>query len=399
MAHLYINSKGNPWRKHSYSAGNDFDQSPYKYYLRRVLGWKEKDNKARFLFGKALEESIQFHHDHDGQGAVEDFKRRWSAHQGNGNISYTDTEKNWDQCLKMGIDMIRLYIAIQPSLPIPLGGSAVFQREYEKEVFHGDQNYGGIFDAGKLDIVCYMEPSHPKLTSGVWKDTYSPIRPLIVDIKTSATDFPEQQGMAAFDSQLRRYSWLSGIRDVSLLWFKKSGLGYKKGYSATFIDPVGQFAAGQECVIARVEDDKQHAWVVYNDFMVDEMERAQGKKGDRLDTTDEAKQRALNWLQQHGTFTSLEHLTRQRLQFNTGWVTKESADDAGRIAARQIVQIVNAWNTKSWPNTFGIRYPHDDRNDSYFRAFVLGDETYRDQNFTKTDEQTFDDLFREDDLQ
>src|ERR1700676_3501474 len=89
LAFLYINSHGTPWRKHSYSAGNDFDQSPYKYYLRRVLGWKERDNKARFLFGKALEEAIQFHHDHNGIGAVEDFKRRWTQHQGNGNISYT----------------------------------------------------------------------------------------------------------------------------------------------------------------------------------------------------------------------------------------------------------------------------------------------------------------------
>ncbi len=361
-----------------------------------MLGWKERDNKARFLFGKALEESIQYHHDHSGVGAVEDFKRRWSEHQSNGNISYTEQEKNWDTLMRMGTDMIRLYIAIQPSLPIPLGGGAVFQREYAKEVFPGDSNYGGIEDAGKLDIVCYVDQNHPRLPKVETTDR-SGIRPLIVDIKTSAMDFPEQPGMAAFDSQLRRYSWLSGIRDVSLLWFKKSGLGYKKGYSATFIVPTGVFLAGQECVIAKVDD--QHAWVVYNDFMVDEMERAQGKKGDRLDTTDAAKQRAQDWLTQHGTYTPLENLTRQRLQFNAGRVSEQSAEDAGRVAARQIVAIVNAWNTKQWPQTFGIRYPKDDRNDSYFRAFILGDETFKQQNFTKSDEQTFDDLFREDDLQ
>jgi hypothetical protein len=394
MAYLYINSKGTPWKKHSYSAGNDFDQSPLKYYLRRVLGWKERDNKARFLFGKALEESIQFHHDHDGHGALEDFIRRWTAYQHTPGISFTDTEKNWDTCLKMGTDMIRLYVAVQPLLPIPLGANSVFQREYAKEVFPGDQNYGGIEDAGKLDIVCYVDPFHPRLAKVDWKQSQGNIRPIIVDIKTSAVDFPEQPGMAAFDAQLRRYSWLSGIRDVSLLWFKKSGLGYKKGYSATFIDPTGPFVAGQECVIAKVED--QHAWVVYNDFMVDEMERAQGKKGERLDTTEEAKQRALNWLKQNGTYTPLTALTRQRLQFNTGVVSEQSAEDAGRVAARQITQIVTSWNTKSWPNTFGIRYPKDDRNDSYFRAFVLGESNFKEQNFIKTDQESFDDLFRED---
>lgn len=395
MAHLYINSRGTPWRKHSYSAGNDFDQCPYKYYLRRVLGWKERDNKARFLFGKALEESIQFHHDHNGVGAVEDFKRRWTQHQSNGNITYTAVEKDWQTCFQMGVDMIRLYVAMQSSLPIPLGGGAVFQREYAKEVFPGDPNYGGIEDAGKLDIVCYVEPDHSRLpkidTKGI------EVRPLIVDIKTSAVDFPEQPGMAAYDSQLRRYSWLSGIRDVSLLWFKKSGLGYKKGYSATFIVPTGPFTAGQECVIAKVED--QHAWVVYNDFMLLEMDKAQGKKGDKLDQTDAAKQRALGWLKQNGTQTPLENLTRQRLQFNIGRVSEQSAEDAGRIAGRQIMQIVNACKSGQWINTFGIRYPKDDRNDGYFRAFILGDETYKQQNFSKSDEQTFDDLFREDDIQ
>jgi len=394
MAFLYINSKGTPWRKHSYSAGNDFDQCPYKYYLRRVLGWKEKDNKARFVFGKALEEAIQFHHDHDGVGAVEDFKRRWAVHKENGNLSYTDTEKNWETCDKMGTDMIRLYIAIQPTLPIPLGGRSVFQREYAKEVFVGDPNYGEIEDAGKLDIVCYADPDHPMLPKVDWKPEYGAYRPLIVDIKTAAQDFPEQPGMASFDAQLRRYSWLSGIRDVSLLWFKKSGLGYKRGYSVTFIEPAGAYHVGEEAVVAKV--DGEMIWIVKNDFMLEEMDKAQGKKGDKTEQTAEAKQLAMNWLEQYGLKVHSNFLTRQRLQFNAGFVTQTSADDAGRIAARQIMSIVNAWKNKEWPNTFGIRYPRDDRNDSYFRGFVLGDENYKKQNFTKSDEESFDDLFQED---
>lgn len=396
MPYLYINSKGTPWKKHSYSAGNDFDQCPYKYYLRRVLGWKERDNKARFLFGKALEEAIQFHHDHSGTGAVDYFKRIWAAHRQTPNISYTEVEKNWETCEKIGVDMIKLYIAVQPSLPIPLGGQTVFQREYAKEVFPGDLNYGGIEDAGKLDIVAYVDPKHPKLAAIDWKPEYGLFRPVIVDIKTSAIDFPEQPGMAGFDAQLRRYSWLSGIRDVSLLWFKKSGLGYKKGYSVTFIEPQGSYLAGAEAVIAKVED--QEAWVVHNDFMLAEMDRQQGRKGDKLDQTAEAKQRALDWLQQYGLKVPLSSLTRQRVQFNAGYVTPQSADDAGRSAGRQIVSIVNAWKNKEWPNTFGIRFPRDDRNDSYFRAFVLNDVNYRNQNFIKTDEQSFDDLFKEDEI-
>jgi len=360
------------------------------------LGWKEKDNKARFVFGKALEEAVQFHHEHEGKGASEDFQRRWLMHKENTDLVYTDVERSWDTCNKMGSDMIRLYIAMQPSLPIPMGGNAVWQREYAKEVFPNDENYSGIEDAGKLDIVCYVDPHHPRLPKVDWKPEYGAFRRIIVDIKTSAMDFPEQPGMAGFDTQLRRYSWLSGIRDVSLLWFKKSGLGYKKGYSATFIEPAGPFVAGQECVIARVDGD--NAWCAYNDFMLKEMDRAQGFKGDKLDQTDAAKERALAWCKEFATFTPLTSLTRQRLQFNAGFVSEQSAAEAGQIAARQIVQIVNASKTNQWPNTFGIRYPHDDRNDSYFRAFVLKEETYREQNFIKSDEQSFDDLFREEEI-
>jgi hypothetical protein len=395
MSFLYVNSQGNPHRKHSYSSGLIFEQSPLKYYLQKILGWREIRSYARFEFGKAIEESIQSYHDHGGEIDIkEDFIRRWSAHKDNESITYTDTEKNWATCLTMGQDMVRLYAAVQPNLPIPMGGRAVWQREYSKTVFPGDPNYGEIDFAGKLDIVCYTEPDHPMLPKIEWKSEYGMYRPVIVDIKTSAIDFPEQPGMAALDAQLRVYSWLTGIRDTALLWFKKSGLGYKKGYSATVIEPIGQYTAGQEVVIAKV--DGEDAWVVYNDFMVEEMNKAQGKKGDKLDQTDEAKQRAQNWLDQYGVRVPLSSLTRQRLQFNSGRVTQQSADDAGRIAGRQIIQIVNAWKNKEWPNNFGIRYPHDDRNDSYFRAFVLGDEVYKKQNFIKADEETFDSLFQED---
>jgi len=201
--------------------------------------------------------------------------------------------------------------------------------------------------------------------------------------------------MAGFDTQLRRYAWLTGYRDVALLWFKKSGVGYKKGYSATVLEPTGNFAAGQECVIAKVVNET-HAWIVTNDFLVEEMDKAQGRKGTKLDTTKEAEERQLNWLKQYAAYAPLDVLTRQRLQFNQGRVSDKSAEDAGLIAGRQIMGIVNAWNSKQWPNTFGVRYPHDDRNDGYFRAFVLGDEKYKETNFVKSDEQSFDDLFRED---
>ena len=374
MAFLYITSKGIAWRKHSYSAGNTYDQSALKYYLQKIQGWREKDNKARFLFGHALEEAIQWHHDHDGIGAVEDFKHRWAQHK-DSNLVYTATEKDWETLNLDGQEMIKLYIIRQPELPIPLGGCSVFQREIAKEVFPGDPNYGEIEDAGRLDIIAYVQPDHPLLEPIQWNPEWGAYRPLIVDIKTSGIDFPEQPGIAAFDKQLRRYSWLSGIRDVALLGFKKTGRSLRKGSLVTLLTDQGApfpsaeyFKAGKEVIIAKTEESS--SWIVPNESF-------------------------LEHFKEFGILVSNDSLTRQRLQFISGRVTDQSANEAGEIAARQIVQIVNSWKNKSWPNTFGIRYPNDDRNDPYFRAFVLGDNMFKDQNFTKTNEESFDDLLED----
>jgi len=393
MAFLYVNSKGTPWRKHSYSAGNTFDQCPMKYYTQKILGWKEKDNLARFQYGKAIEETVQFHHEHNGEGTREFFQKRWLLEKDKP-LQYTKVEKDWETLAKNGDEHIRLYIIRQPSLPIPMGGQTLFQREYSKEVFPGDPNYGEIEDAGKLDIVAYVDPSHPMLPKLDWKPEYGAFRPLIVDMKAMAADLPEAYGIVAYDTQLRRYSWQSGIRDVALLGFIKKARSLQKGSSVTLLEDSGTFKAGQEAVIAQVEKEGETVWLLANDFMIEEMEKAQGKKPDgKTDQTNAAKERRQKWLEEFGTKTHEGFVTKQRLQFNAGYVTIESANEAGMIAARQIVNIVNAWHSKQWPNTFGIRYPHDDRQDPYFRAFVLKDEAFKNLNFTKSDEETLDDLF------
>jgi hypothetical protein len=398
MGLLYVNSKGQAWRKHSYSAGMTFDQSPYKYYLQKVLGWKEKENKARFALGKAFENSIQWYHEHNGEGAVERFRQEWEIYKENKLLQYTAVEKDWENCLKIGVDWAKLYAIRQPSLPIPLSGQTIFQREFSKEVFPGDSNYGEIEYAGKLDIIAYVEPDHPMLPKLIWKPEYGAFRPLIIDIKTSGVDFPEAYGLAAYDAQLRCYSYLSGIRDVALLWFVKKSPSLQKGYSVTLLEPAGNFKAGDEAVVAQIDGD--NVILVANDFLIEEMEKAQGKKPDgKTDQTNAAKARRDEWLKNFGVRVPTTAITKQRLQFNAGYVTVDSALEAGQNAARQIIDIVNAWHQKTagnphaYPNTFGVRFPRDDRMDPYFRAFVLGEEAVKNENFVKTDEESLDDLF------
>lgn len=395
MGFLYINTKGLPHKKHSYSAGLDWSQSPYKYYLRRVLGWKQKDVKASFRFGRALEEAIEFYHNNQGRGGAEKFIELWAPHKDDKTVEYTKTEKDWESLLRSGTEMMRLYAIRQPSLPIPLGGSVVFQREYAKLVFEGDPNYGEIEFAGKLDIVAYNDPNHPMLPKVNWKPEYGLLRASIIDIKTSSVDLPERPGIVAFDKQLRVYSWLTGIRDVSFLWFKKTGHSLSKGSSITLLEDTVHFKAGAEAVVAQVVDEG--LYLVANDYFLEEMAVAQGRKADgTIDQTKAAKERKIKWLQENAALVPESAVTRQRLQFNCGFVTKESANEAGQLASKQIIEIVNAWKTKQYPSNFGIRFPQDDQRDPYFRAFVMQDEIYKNENFTLSES---DDIFNDPEME
>jgi hypothetical protein len=395
MAFLYIGPSGKPHRKHSYSAGSTWDHSNFKYYLQKVLGWREKNKLARFELGKAFESSFQYYHENRGDLAstLKHFETQWNAFRDSKDLQFTRVEKDWSQCLRIGTDWLKLYAIRQPSLPIPLGGQSVFQRIYGKEVFPGDANYGEIEFEGRLDVVSFVDPQHPMLPKLDWKPEYGAFRPIIVDIKTAGADFPEQYGIAAYDIQLRLYSWVSGIRDVSMCWFVKKGLTIQKGYSVTLLEDAGFMKAGQEAVVAMVEDDG--IWLLANDFLVEEMERVQGQKNGKTEQTKVAKERKQVWLNENGTFCDEGMVTKQRLQFNAGFVTVESAEDAGKVAGRQIVSIVNAWKSQSYPDTFSVRYPHDDRSDPYFRAFVLKEQGYKESNFTKSDEDI--DIFAEED--
>jgi len=76
--HLYINSKGYLVTRHSYSGGDTFNYCARKYYLERVQGWSEKQQRAASQFGIALEHAVTFWHQHgmDTAAAVPEFVRQ-----------------------------------------------------------------------------------------------------------------------------------------------------------------------------------------------------------------------------------------------------------------------------------------------------------------------------------
>lgn len=391
MAFLYIDAEGHERNRHSYSAGLEFDSCPYKYWLHRIMGWREKDSKAALMFGRALEDAIQFYHQTGGRMGEEEFIRLWTMCKDK-ELTYTKKEINWDSLMRAGREMMRLYIIRQPSLPIPM--DTIFQRQFTKEVFPNDPKFGGIEFFAKLDMITHADPHHPMLAPIEWKPEYGIYRPVIVDCKTSGIDLDSSVGIVKHDLQLRMYAWVRGVYDVAFLWFKKSPHSVKKGCSVTLLVDAGRFKAGEEAVIASVEEES--VYLVGNDLMLEEMHKAQGRKENgNLDTTKAATLRAAEWREQNAVLVPTQDITRQRLQFSSAIISRKSADDAGQIVADQIVRIVNAWESNKWTNTFGVRYPHDDRRDGYFKAFVLQDQAFRDSMFEQKAEEDLNDYFDE----
>jgi hypothetical protein len=227
MAFLYIDAEGNERTRHSYSAGLEFDQSPFKYWLHRIMGWKQKDVNAALIFGRALEDAIEFYHKCGlkPDSGHNEFVRLW-ANAKDKPLKYAKKEVSWEHLLRCGREMMRLYQIRQPMLPIP--ANTAFQRDFTKEVFPEHPKYGGIEFFAKLDMIARPPADHPMLPEVAWKPEYGLYRPVIVDIKTSVNNLSDVSGIVGYDLQLRTYAWVQGQNvypwtDVAFLWFTKCG--------------------------------------------------------------------------------------------------------------------------------------------------------------------------------
>lgn len=394
MGILYIDSQGIEKTRHSYSAGLEFDTAPLKFKLKRILGWREKESKAALLFGRAIESAIQFFHENEGKGGVEEFVRLWAAHKSNDKLTYTAKEVDWHNLNQAGMEMMKIYAIRQPGLPIPM--NTRFQREFLKEVFPGDERLGGIEYYSKLDAMPNVDPHHPLLPKVQWTEANGLFRSVIVDIKTAGAAPNYKMGEVAHDLQLRAYAWQTGILDVALLTLVKSPTtGLKKGSVVTLLEDSdkGLLKAGDEAIVA--VDNKDENFTVYllkDDAAMDLLDEAQGRKDNgNLDTTKAAVARKQAWIEQNGILMPQYKLSRQRLQFASGRISKQSAADAGDIAADQIVRIVTAWEQNKYPCKFGIRYPLDARRDPFYKAFVEGDNVFRDAWFEQRNDEFFED--------
>ena len=332
--HLYVNQKGFYVTRHSYSGSESYTHCPRKYYLERVQGWRQIEQRSSTEFGKALENAITFWHQRgqDTDAAVAEFNRQWAECE-NKPLTYTKEDKDWERLSLTGQEMVRLYTILYPDMPYVVDNPDFsFQVEKNIEMFP-DSKLAGISLTMYLDMVV------------VFKETGNRG---VVDMKTSGKEVPE---FTELDPQLRTYGYGTGYQDVAFLWFRKMGRTISCGDEVTLITNDLLFKAGTKGTVLG-KDVLGGIWITLSESVAEGLQQFEGKSKDVV----EARQK---YVEANGILVDEKNLTKQRIYFKHVVLSVESMEDIGRSIKRDILSIVRSNELDFWPMQSGVRFPHD----------------------------------------
>jgi hypothetical protein len=346
-----------------------------KFKLSRIDGWKQKDKKASLEFGKCLEAAVQFYHTNGlkpGDGA-EEFRRLW-AKWIDQDLKYTDQEGDWKSLNTMGLEMLRLYEIVLPDLPIK---NPKWQLQYLKKLWPGT-------NLDDLEFMAYVD-----LLS-----TLDDGSRIVVDIKTAKSQLDVTPGMMALDGQLRKYAWVSGIRDVAFLNFVKAEPeGYKKGSRITLLEDCANWKAGQQLVVAKFQSPEDGVaatettkavpavpWLmlVATEETVQKMDEELKKISGKGAT--EKKDQVIAKFLSDGLLGSVsrESVTKTRLQFVRGIIPEEELAEIGQQIGGDILGLKAANDAGAYPKDGGVRFPNNSCVFCEFNPICLSDSKRRD---------------------
>lgn len=378
-AHLYINSRGQFVTRHSYSGGDTFAFCPQKYYLERVQGWSEKQQRAASQFGIALEHAVTFWHQHgmDTSAAVAEFVRLWKEHETIEYV-YSKPEKDWATLNLSGQELVRLYAVLFPTFPyIVPNPKDAFQVQTNFEVFPATK-LAGIEFTSYIDLMANLKKTQPQLTP-LFQIPPEAGAEIIIDIKTSGKDIPE---LVILDPQLRSYAWVKNIPLVAFLWFRKMGREISKGDKATILDPYAGLTAGTDVTVLRTDDFG--VWVTTEPKIEEEMNKLFVGSSKAVVA---AKQQ---YVETNGKHVLANAITKQRVQFKMVTIPADSREDIGRSIKRDIVNIASANEKEFWPMQSGVRFPNEKCPNCAMRGICSGNSDMRDALLVRKQLDEFD---------
>jgi CRISPR/Cas system-associated exonuclease Cas4 (RecB family) len=193
---------------YSYTQISQYLTCPRRYRYRYLDGWKQKDNRAVMLFGRAFEQALAAYFRREDPGDA--LFREWTACKDQClQFSNRDT---WDRMLEQGIMLlIRFCQDDRVRIRQPRRN---LQIKVSKRLSPLNDFVSYVDAIGELDgNRCLLE----------WK--------------TSSSRYPEQpDGLLALDPQLVCYSWMTGIADVAQIVFVRKRLAEVQYLRTTITD-------------------------------------------------------------------------------------------------------------------------------------------------------------------
>lgn len=373
MAYLYRNVVGREVKKHSHSGGVDWS-CPRKYKLKRVDGYQSKEDGVATYFGRAVEAAIQYYHTkgfEPGSGADE-FRLIWHQYKDDNSIKYTDKSGSWEDHLRMGIELLYLYEATLPELPV---ANAKFQVEKVVNLFDQDSLYGDLQYTAKADMICTAVANHPLLPP--LQGGGSDFREFIVDIKTSSYPYPSDPRMASLDDQLRDYSWVFDYKTVAFLVLVKNHTSLESGDWFTVLagEKVGKkyqvLDASDSRVVGLIKSD-------YDEY------QARKKEVKGKGTKDRLAALQAEYLNKAYIFKR-EEVTKQRIQFLAATIPEEDRWEARQEAMREAMDISDCGERDYFPKRPGVRFPHNPCVSCDCLGLCIGDEAMVKEKLVKID--------------
>lgn len=412
---LYINADGKNVTHSSYSSRQTFKFCARQFQLTRIHGWWSKENRAAPLFGKCIEAGLQAFEESDCKpdAGVKVFTTLWSDVKllpEFDSFIYTASEGNWDQLLRTGEQMMRLYEVRRNKLPIT---TPIFQQKLRKTIFPGT-NLAMLENVAVLDMLSFPSADHallPQISVDMsciacatrWSCSLETdgapfrrcdlhrTRELIIDIKTSGKDFPTE--LVALDPQLAEYAWQTRIPDVAFLWFVKVGHGLKRGSKVSLLKAAGALWAGWEgFVIETGEPDTDgRMWVYVGSY--DTLQKFEETiKGTRGKIRDALLLKLLDEGKADGSIVATSDLsvTKQRIQFAAARLSDAEMNDVGKSVAQTTVEMVRAHEQDFYEKQPGVRFPNEKCGFCSMKWICLNKPKERDETLSKRGEEWLD---------
>ena len=211
---------------YSYTQISHYLTCPRRYRYRYLDGWKEKDNRAAVLFGRAFEQALGAVFRREDPGEV--FFREWSDCRGQ-DIQFSGNDTR-DRMLDQGILLLTRFCQD--------GRVGIHQPRRNLQIkvvksLSGVNDFVAYIDAiGTLDG-----------------------RRCLLEWKTSGSRYPQEpEGLLALDPQLVCYSWITGIAAVAQVVFVRKRMVEVQYLRTTIRDEQRQqFGHLVEDTIRRIE--------------------------------------------------------------------------------------------------------------------------------------------------